>query len=751
MTRWFVPALIAVMAGCAAPRETAVVTERAPRPLKPPSTEDAMRSVREAEPVPEAAGLDSVRARRFDGGKMWTFDNPPLDYFASAYGFRPDSAWLARARLSALRFATYCSASFVSPHGLVMTNHHCGRQSVTDVSKPGENLLDNGFYAGTVEDERKVDGLYVDQLIGIEDVTARVYVAAARGGDAEARWDAVRKQAEALEKSLTDVAKARDTTLYVQVIPLYHGGKYSAYTYHRYHDVRLVMAPELQIGFFGGDHDNFTFPRYNLDMSFFRVYGTDGKPLETPHHFAWSREGSREGDAVFVVGNPGSTSRLSTVSQLRYERDYALPQQRAVMQSRARILKEYIDSHPEEAETYDLRNPYFTIANSWKATEGQLQGLQDPYLLARRAAAERDLRAAIAANDSLQRRFGDVWNQIDQIQGSKRATSAQARALTFFMNGSMSSHVLIRAMYGYIHGLMQQRGFPPDQMQEVYDEAVKVKNWPADVEKAFIAARLEELKEYLGPADPTMKRLLAGRSPEAVAQALVDSSVLVDSSRFHALLDKNYLYSKDATVPVIQAIAPLYFTLSQQLENFEKQEEDLNARLARAQFAVYGTTIPPDASFSLRLADGVVRGYDYNGTHTSPFTTYYGLFDRYYGHHGHEEWDLPDYWMALPESFAYETPVNLASTNDIIGGNSGSPLVNKDLEIVGLVFDGNIESLPNKYLFTDERARTVSVDARGILEALDDVYDADRLVLEITAGRFVSTEEEADTVMSSRD
>ncbi|GIV59150.1 MAG: hypothetical protein KatS3mg043_0239 [Rhodothermaceae bacterium] len=729
---------VAGLAACSAPKETAVVVERVPRPEKPPSTEDAVPAARTRTPLtPFPAGYDTVRARPFDSGKMWTFDNPPLDYFAGAYGFRPDSAWLARARLAALRFGENCSAGFVSPHGLVMTNHHCAREHVSAVNRPGEALLEKGFYARRLEDERRVEGLYVDQLVAIEDVTRRV-------GASERMEPQMRQRlVEALQQQMTAAAKARDTTLLVQIIPLYNGGKYSAYTFRRYRDVRLVMVPELRLGFFGGAPDNFAYPRYTLDVAFFRVYDPGGRPLSTDNYFPWSTEGAKEGEVVFAIGNPGQTSRLSTVSQLKYERDYGLPQRLAVLQRRAEILADYIRAHPEEADRYHLHNPYFSILNSLEAFQGQLDGLRNPYLIARRTAAERALQAAVFENDSLRAHYGDVWEQIELLQKSKQATSEQARALLYFGNPSLSSHVLTRALYGYVHDLMQQRAFPPERIQAVYDEGIRLKDWPRELEAAFVAQRLKELLAYLGPNDPTMKKILGDQSPDSVAAHLVARTALVDSAAFRAMLDKRFLRSGDPVVPLIEAIAPLYFTLNQQLENFQEREKMLNGRLARARFAVFGTDFPPDASFSLRLSDGVVRGYPYNGTKAPPFTTFYGLYARHHAFFGRPDWMLPELWLAPHPDFDPETPLNLVSTNDIAGGSSGSPLVNRDLQIVGVVFDGNAESLPNRYLYTDEQARTISVDARGILEALDDVYEADRLVAELRSGRLVPSEAEA--------
>ncbi len=730
--------LVLGWAACSTPKETAVVVERAPRPVPPPSTEGVReKGLHRDRLTPFPAGYDTVRARPFDLGKMWTFDDPPVAYLARAYGFRPDSAWLARARLAALRFGENCSASFVSPRGLVLTNHHCGREHASAVSRPGENLLEQGFYARSLEEERRVKGLYVDQLVGIEEVTERLGLTGDESAETRDRL------VEALEKRLDREAKARDTTLVVQIIPLYSGGKYSAYTYRRYRDVRLVMIPELRVGFFGGVPDNFAYPRYTLDMAFFRVYGPDGKPLSTPDHFVWSTDGVQEGDLVFAIGNPGRTSRLSTVSQLLYERDVDLPQRIAHLENRGQILGTYIQEHPDEAKRYDLHNPYFSIQNTLEAYHGQLDGLQDPYLIARRTASERALQEAVLSSDSLAARYGDVWEKVDLIQQSKRVSARQARGLLYFGSPTLGSHVLTRALYGYVHALMKQRNFPPDRIQEVYTSAVDIRDWPAGLERALIAQRLSELEATLGAGDPTVKRMLGGQSPDTVAARLVRTTALMDSAAFRSMLDEGFLGSGDPVVPVIEALAPLYFTRNQQLENFQEQEQVLIGRLARARFAVYGKDFPPDASFSLRLSDGVVKGYPYNGTRAPAFTTFYGLWARYYSFFGRGDWMLPDPWLAPPEAFDPATPLNLVSTNDITGGSSGSPLVDRNLRLVGVIFDGNAESLPNQYLYTDEQARAISVDARGMLEALTDVYDAERLVVELREGRLVPSDTDA--------
>ena len=731
--------VLVLIAGCAAPQEVVEVVERPAPPVAEAPAPSPSPEV--AEPAPEAP---AVEVGRFDTGKMWIFENPPIDYFAEAYGFRPDSAWFARARLGALRFADNCSASFVSPQGLVLTNHHCARESIAEVSREGEDLLENGFYADALAAEREVPELYVDQLLAIDDVTRRIETAAraVRGDDDKAQL--ISQKISEIEETMTAEAKAQDSTRYVEVVELYDGGRYAAYTFRRYDDVRLVMAPENKLGYFGGDADNFTYPRYSFDMALFRAYGPDGAPLATTNFFPWSSQGVREGEAVFVVGNPGTTDRLATVAELIYERDYELPQQIAALERRAEILRAYLDAREDEegAAIDALRNTYFSVANSLKASRGQLEGLRDAALIARRAAAETTFRRDLAANDSLGRLYAEAFQDLEELQRSKQAVAPRQAAFTFF-GTELGSHVLLRALYGWYYDTLKRRGLPPADLADLREDALEVEDLPAGIERELIALRLAEVRDVLGAADPTVRRILDGASADSVAARIVAGTALLDSTSFAQVFDSGYLGSGDPTVEVMNALAPLFFQLAQSQQNFANRQELLGGELARARLALYGTAVPPDASFSLRIADGVVAGYAYNGTEAPAFTTFFGLYNRHFSYPD-DDWRLPERWLSPPAAFDLSTPLNLVTTNDITGGNSGSPLLNQNLELVGLVFDGNIESLPNTYIYLDDAARAIAVDARGILEALDDIYDADRIVLELTTGRLVTTEAEAD-------
>ncbi len=741
--------LLLAWTGCGGSSQVVSVVER-PGPTGPAPATEVFPVDPPAARLP--AALPEIKAGRFDTGKMWTFEDPPADYFEEAYGFRPDSAWFARARLGALRLPN-CSASFVSPDGLILTNHHCVRESISEVTREGEALLDEGFYADSPGAERKVEGLYAEQLVDIRDITEEVYGRASFAEDAspESRRRSGRagrdmerrdlsaagreRRMERMEERMNAEAQARDSMLAVQVVELYYGGRYSAYTFRRYDDIRLVFAPELQIGAFGGDPDNFTYPRYSFDFSFLRAWDADGAPLRTPHYFAWDEDGAQEGEAVFVVGNPGTTSRLATVGQLEFERDYMLPAALDALRDRMRVLEEYMEEEEISTREYDLRNAWRQISNQFKKHEGELAGLRDSLLIARRMTAERDLAAAIAAVDSLDEKYGHAIGEIARLQRSREAMADKNRAFLFFGSAAFDSRVLVRAAYGYVIGLMRQRGMPPDEIEEVLEEALDMENWPPELEKRMLAVRLREFLRYLGENDPTVNRLLQGQTPEEAADRIVSDTALQDSARYAALLEEGFWGSGDPAEALARAVTPLFLSIQQQQSGLESREEELGALLSLARFALYGTEIPPDATFSLRIADGVVADYPYNGTVAPPHTTLFGMYDHYYSYGGEDtDWDLPDRWLSPPDSLDRSTPVNLVTTNDITGGNSGSPLLDKDLRVTGVAFDSNIDALQNTYVYLDERGRAVSVDARGILEALEHMYGADRIVRELLRG-----------------
>lgn len=714
--------VLLLIAACGAPRNVVEVTERATLPTDTvaEATDDTLSNT-----VSIPSGYDTVSVGRFDRGKLWPFEQLPVDHFRSAYGVEADTGWQAKARGAALRFGESCSASFVSGQGLVMTNHHCAREAISRASHTGESLLEQGFYADSLNQERSVSDLHVDALVRIEEVTSRVTKKNKRRPQGGSRGQRV----ERIEDAMTEKAKKQDDRLRVEIVKFYGGAKYSAYTYRRYDNVRLVMAPERSVGFFGGASDNFTYPRFSFDIAFFRVYTEEGIPLRPEHHFEWDVGGAEPGDPVFVVGNPASTDRLATVSQLKYKRDHELPAKLEMFRKRRDFLESYVANNPGAVAQYDLRNVLFSVRNEIKSIEGKLNGLTDPYLLARRGAALRALQDTISAVDSLQQYMGTI-GKVKRLQESKRILSDKHSAFLTFSNKDLGSRLFVRAVHAYYYDFLRMRGASPERVRAIRNDAEDVKDWPAKLEHAFIVAQLKEIRAAYGASHPTMQRLFQKRSPSEWASHLIEKSALMDAGAFEKLLDEGYRKSEDVSVSVIESLAPLYLNVSRQMEDIQQREEKLNGHLSRVRRAIYGDQIPPDATFSPRISGGIVKGYDQNGSAVPPYTTFQGMYDRHQARDA-EAWSLPERWQRSPEAFDVNTPLNIVSTNDVSGGNSGSPLLNKDLEIVGVVFDSNMEALPNEYLYRNQSARAISVDVRGIVEALRDLYGATRLLNEM--------------------
>jgi len=731
---------------------TSTAPAPAPAPTQAPATPSPAIPLVRTDTVPGqivkpqlfGVDLDTVHAGQFDQGKMWTFEFPPVDYFARTYGFRPDSAWFAHARLGALRIPS-CSASFVSPNGLVMTNHHCAREFVTQVQKDGEDLLDNGFFAQNMADERPVKDFHADQLIDIVDVTDEVN----RQVDQvplEQRADKRKDVVDGIQKRITGERGGEGAGIVVEMVSLYNGGRTSAYVFHRYTNAKLVMAPEVQIGFFGGDPDNFTYPRYNLDFSFFRIYDDQGNPLKSSDYFKVDDEGLRQDEPIFVVGNPGSTSRLQTVAELEFRRDVSDRDVLALLRSRMGVLKDYMDSHPDVAKARDLENQYFELSNSEKAYAGQIRGLEDPVIIARRQDSQNRFQKAIEADSSLARRYGDLIHRMAQLQDAKREHKEGFGAFLALSNDQMSSATLYRALLAFQILNVRRGGGPQDQLDTLLTEFKAVPDQPAELDEGLMAARFRDFTDYYGRDAQFVQNILQGRSPEGAATVVREGSVLADSAGAVEAIQNDQVPMTDPAMQVVRGYLPPFIQFQQAISGIFPQEEEISAQLGRARFEVYGTAVPPDATFSLRIADGVVKGYDYNGTIAPWHTTLYGMYNRHFSFTDRSDWALPARWVPVPSGLDLATPLDFVSTADIIGGNSGSPVLDKDLDVVGVVFDGNIESLIGDYIYLPATNRAVAVDVRGILEALDVVYDMDRIVLELRTGRLARTEAEADRV-----
>ncbi|HSJ13743.1 MAG TPA: S46 family peptidase [Longimicrobiales bacterium] len=693
--------------------------------------------------VPAAAQVstDTIRAGRFDYGKMWTFEYAPERYFTETYGFEANQAWFDRARMAALRVPG-CSASFVSPDGLVVTNHHCIRGRVASLSRPGENLLDNGFYARTLEEERPIPGYYVDQLIGAEDVSDEVFAALDRATDEASRRDARSAAAQAIQARI----RARhpgETGITVQVVPLYNGGRYSAYTFRRHTDVRLVAAAELQLGFFGGDPDNFTYPRYALDFGFLRVYGAEGRPLRTDHYFNWSEQGVEENDVVFVIGNPGATSRLLTIPQLEYRREVFLPAVEPAWKSRIDALWDFVREDRHVADSLDVRNRAFGLSNTWKQYVGQLDALYDPAIMARKADAERQFRDSVNAKPALRERYGNVLERIAALQPQNRELDRYLGAFSLW-GGVHEAAVLRRAILAQQLEAAQRRNASADTVAALRTQLRDVADLPRGLERRLLVARLQDFVRALPADHPVRRAALGDATPEAAAERWLGQSVFATATGTASALDQSSLPGADIALATVLAAAPVIAEAQQRQQQTALLEADLAQQLGRARFEIYGTAVPPDGSGSPRITDGVVRSYEYNGTIAPPYTTFYGMYDRFHAFGPDTDWDLPERWRTPPAALDLGTPLNFISTADTYGGNSGSPAVTKDLEIVGLNFDRNINGLSRNFIYLPERGRNIMVDVRAIREALDDVYDADRIVMELTTHRVYATEAEAD-------
>ncbi len=675
---------------------------------------------------PAWVNYDTVKAGKFDTGKMWTFDYPPVDYFDSTYNFRPSEEWFDSVRMAALKFASWCSASFVSADGLVMTNHHCVDFITKSIQKEGENIKRDGFYAPTLKDERKIPGVFVDQLVLIKDVSDEVISAGEKGKTPEEKRELREKKIEELQKSYSE-----DTGLICKVVPLYSGGRYSLYGYKRYGDVRMVFVGESRMGLYGGDPDNFTYPRYNPDFAFVRVYDEDGKPLHTEHYFHWSKEGPKPGEPIFVVGNPGSTSRLKTISQLAFMRDVSLRNRAFIYQGVKKIMGEMIQKYPEKKEYSDI---FFMLANSEKAITGELKGLRDPYLWARKKDFERKFKAAVQKSPELNAKYGNLWDEIEKIQNEKRKYAYFTEAVGTM--GRMSPGLLkIAQKLIYLKKSFGEKPIPDSTLDKRLAKIYK-KEIFLPFEREILALYSEYLKMNIGKENEYYKILFGNYEGEAAADFVLKHSLIITKEDAKKLFKQGTNLTSDPFVKFVKATSAKLGEYSRKLSALREKEAALSNELGQAVYAVYGTSIPPDATFTLRISDGVMKPYRYNGTIAPIYTTFYGVYDRYYSHQKKFPWDLPDEWVNPPHKVDLSTPLDFISTCDIIGGNSGSPVINKKAEIVGVAFDGNIESLPAFYIYTDEANRTVAVASQGIVETLGKIYDAQRITEELKLGHI---------------
>ena len=680
--------------------------------------------------------LDTVKAGKFDTGKMWTFDFPPTEFFKQEYGFNASDEWLENVRKSALRFATYCSASFVSGDGLIMTNHHCARESVTKVQKEGEDLHENGFMSPTFDTERKVPGLFVDQLVQIKDVTSEIQTTMDKGATEKEKM----KNYDSIKTEIEKKYKA-ETGLEWSVVKFFNGGKYSLYGYKRYNDIRLVFAPETQMGFFGGDPDNFTYPRYDFDCSFFRAYDESGNALKTDNFYKWSEKGAAEGEPVFVVGNPGRTNRLWTVSQLEYARDVSYPVTMMFLNGMVNIYAQLVAEASADKKD-ELQDQLFGMANSQKAYSGILGGLRDQVLMQKKIDFENSFKTAVMNNPKLKATYGELWSKIETVRADMKKIAWQNSAYNM---GRMNSSQYLTVAKNLVEYAKQMK-LPEADRSSKYTtaniEKTKASIFPEKFDESMsnkgLVLVIDMLSTLLGADNQLVMNFTHGNlnSKDAAAKVIANSPV-TSKERVEKLVAQGpdaILNSADALISYSLMTSEKSKDFADQIKVLADKDGDYSQQLGRAIYEVYGTKIPPDATFTLRIADGVVKGYDYNGTTAPTVTTFYGLYDRYYSNGGKFPWSLPKRWQNPPPEFKLNTPMDFVSTADIIGGNSGSPIINQKAEVVGLAFDGNIESLPGQFIFTTEANRTVGVHSAGMLEAIMDLYKFTRLGEELKSG-----------------
>lgn len=678
--------------------------------------------------------LDTVKAGRFDMGKMWTFEYPPTDYFSEAYGFTPDKEWYDHVQLATLKFANYCSASFVSADGLIMTNHHCARESVTEIISEGDDFHKDGFIAWEISEEKPVPGLFVEQCIGIEDVTEEIHQALE-----SAQSDSERIAIETEKMIEIESRYQNDEETFAKVTPLYFGGKYSLYFYKRYNDVRLVFAPESQAGYFGGDYDNFTYPRYNLDCSFFRVYDKDGNPLKVDHYFKWSKHGAEPGEIVFVLGNPASTSRLNTVAQLEYERDNIYPQTIELVDSFIEFLQGITKEDPESANY--LNDQLLNYYNSRKAYKGMLDGLRDPVLMQKKKAFENELRSKVQSDEKLNKKYGTIWTDIENVIGEMRSLSAKQSALSYDNYDSPEYFMIASQLIGLAEEMKLAEtdstySYTEDELDEFINSLLP-EDFDFEKNNELLNNKIEILyAEFVD--DEFINKFMNGKKSDEVGEDILSRTYLSSREKVKELVENGpdaILNSGDPFIEFVKFSDEETRIISARIDELSASEATANQKLGKALFEVYGTSIPPDATFTLRISDGIVKGFDYNGTIAPPVTTFYGLLDRYHSFNGEFPWNLHERWLDAPEEFDFSTPFNFVSTCDVVGGNSGSPIINKDAEVVGVAFDGNIQSLPGDFIYDPEVNRSVGVHSAGMLEAIKDLYKFERLADELKMGK----------------
>jgi hypothetical protein len=677
--------------------------------------------------LPAALLMAAAPLLRAEEG-MWTFDNPPLKLLKAKYNFTPTQAWLDHLRLSSVRLNDGGSGSFVSPNGLLLTNHHVARGQLQKNSTAEHDYLANGFYATTPGEEMKSPDLEVNVLVGMQDVTAKVQGAAKGIADDAAALKAREAEIAAIEKESKD-----KTGLRSDVVSFYNGGEYWLYQYKAYTDVRLVFAPEQQAAFYGGDPDNFTYPRYDLDMALFRVYD-NGKPLHTENFLKWSAKGAAPGELIFISGHPGSTERDDTVSELLLQRDVVGPAVTEYLERRIAAAQTFAAQGPEQARM--VGSIIFGLQNSLKVYIGRKDALADPAILAKKQAEEADFRAKVAANPEWQKAYGDAWDTIANVE---EQVKPEIKGQLFRRTDSRLFGIALNIVQ-YVAEIKKPDGERLPQFHDAGLESLQFQMLsPAPIEspteKLYMTTALKLGEEKLGANDAYIQAVLQGGDLDQTVNSLVDGTKLGDVAFRKSLIDGGEAAVAASTDPMIvtaRRVDPIVRESTRRIrDTFGSVLTKEGEKLGKARFLVYGKDAYPDATFTLRLSYGTVTGYPYNGTIAPPFTTFYGLYDRAASFSDKPPFDLTPKEEAGLSKLDLATPLDFVSTGDIIGGNSGSPVVNRDGELVGLIFDGNIESMAGDFVYDGTKNRAVAVHSAGMIEGLRKLYNAGALADEL--------------------
>jgi hypothetical protein len=677
--------------------------------------------------------LQMLHVTAFADEGMWPINNVPKAEIKRKYNFEVTDAWLKKVQMSAVRFNSGGSGSFVSPDGLVLTNYHIVEDFVGELSTPQKDYAKEGFVARTRADEMKIPSLELNVLMSVEDVTDRVNAAVKPD---MASSDAFAARRAAISGIEADSLKA--TGLRSDVVTLYQGGQYNLYRYKKYTDVRLVFVPEFQAAFFGGDPDNFNFPRFNIDMALVRVYEND-KPVRPENYLKWSEKGAKEGDLVFVIGHPGSTARLNTVAHLEELREVSIPLVTRMLERREAVLKKYMAMGEEQNR--QGQNELNSVQNSLKVYRGQLAGLQDKTLIERKRQSEEALRKAIAADAKRQKEYGDAWDAIATAHKGLASFAKERRFIDLAAGFNTTLFGIARTLVR----LAAESGKTNAERLPEYTDARRASLELAlystapihtDFEKLKLADSLAFMVEALGANNLLVKRVLDGNTPEARASELIDGTKLADPEFRKQLAAGGTPAIEASTDPMIMLARSIDQEARDVRKRYENEvvgvERTSYAKIARAMFDTEGTKLYPDATFTLRLSYGTVKGYTENGKKVEPFTTIGGLYDRAMSFNQKFPYNLPERWAQKKSALDLKTHYNFVSSNDIIGGNSGSPTVNKEGELVGLIFDGNIQSLVGNFYYDESINRAISVDSRGMLEVLRKVFDAKEIASELT-------------------